>query len=91
MSLHDQVQKERTKRAFLDFMASAMGVEQNYTTDDSFVDSPPYGYYSINPDTGAAAPYFGTTANGVKGFVITPEHLLIGIIIFFGAKALMKA
>lgn len=77
--------KERTKRAFVQFVGTALGVDQTITGEDGSVYHSAGGYWSVNPQSGAAAP---TVPNR---FVITPDHMLIGGLVIFALFAFTSA
>lgn len=81
--------KQRTKRAFVQFLATAMGVDgQTLRTDDGAIYNPPSGFYSHNPETGYAVDAIQAKP---APFVIDIDRLMIGAIIFLAIAAARRA
>lgn len=83
--------EERTKRAFIGFLSSALGVDQSYTSEDA-VPSNQTGQYTIaNPD-GTVSVLGQPVSNAQRGIsapagiVITPGLLLvIGLVLYLAS------
>lgn len=80
----DKADEERTKREFIGFLSSVLGVDQSYTTDDGRVMSWQPGQYVIaNPD--GTASQLGQPVSNVQraaapaasGVTISPGLLLV--------------
>jgi hypothetical protein len=78
-----QADEDRTKRAFVGFLSSALGIDQTYANDD-FLPSNQTGQYIIaNPD-GSFSQVGRSVSNlqtvqGVPGFVLTPGMVVLAI------------
>lgn len=77
-----QADEDRTKRLFVGFLSSALGVDQTYAADDNFVGNPSDQYYIANPDgtysvQGRARSNLNS-ATTAAGLVIPPGLLLLG-------------
>lgn len=85
-----QADEERTKRAFVGFLSSALGIDQNYAGEDSYIGSAPDQYVIANPDgsfsvQGRARSSLQSPA-AAAGLVIPPGLLLLGGLLFFLAR-----
>ena len=71
--------KERVRRAFVNYLGAKLGVEQTMIGEDGRPASNGGGYWSVNPQSGASS----RQANPQAKFVITENQLLIGGLIIF--------
>lgn len=78
--------EERTKRLFVGFLSSALGVDQTYVGEDGFVGqrtgqgisvNPVTGHYSVEGQTTSSQGGFRVRQNGVSG---TTLLLIAGLI-----------
>ena len=83
-----QADIERTKRAFVGFLGSVLGVDQTYANEDQYVGNAPGQYVIANPDGTYSA--MGRSSSNLQsvapGFAITPALILIGLVAFFALK-----
>lgn len=90
-----QADEERTKRAFIGFLSSALGVDQTYTNDDAFAQNAPGQYIIANPDgsysqVGRSVSNLNSSTAQVAGFAVTPGLLIIGAVLAFVAIRALK-
>jgi t-SNARE complex subunit (syntaxin) len=81
----NQADTERTKRAFVGFLSSALGVDQTYAYEDSNVGNLPGQYIIANPDgtysqVGRAV---SSQQASIAGITVTPALLILGAIAAF--------
>lgn len=86
-----QADEARTKRAFIGFLSSALGVDQVMTSDDAFPVNTPGQYIIANPD-GTYSKVGQSVSNlnsaSVGGFTVTPGLLVMGLLGFLLFKAI---
>lgn len=87
----DQADEDRTKRLFVGFLSSALGVDQSYTSDDARASSTlPDRYIIANPDgtfSTLGQPVSNVqraTAPAAAGVTISP-----GLLLLIGAALLL--
>lgn len=84
-----QADEDRTKRAFVGFLSSALGLDQNYTSDDASPIGADRGYVIANPD-GSYSAVGQSRSNlqgvSVAGLTITPGLLILAAVAFFILK-----
>jgi hypothetical protein len=71
---------ERTKRVFIGFLSSVLGVDQTYATDDGYISNAPGQYIIANPDgTYSQVGRSVSSQQGITagGMVITPVMLAL--------------
>lgn len=78
--------EERTKRSFIGFLSSVLGVDQTYTNDDYLPANQTGQYIIANPD-GSYSQVGRSVSNlqpiqGVTGFTITPGMVLLAAVAF---------
>ena len=64
VDLQAQADEERTKRSFIGFLSSALGVDQNYATDDMYASNRVGQYRIANPDGTVSA--LGRSSSNVQ-------------------------
>lgn len=78
--------EERTKRLFVGFLSSALGVDQTYTNTDGYVANAPNQFVIANPD-GSYSTVGRSQSNlqGVNspGMQLSPLMLLLGGFLLF--------
>lgn len=81
----NQADTERTKRAFVGFLSSALGVDQTYAYEDTNVGNLPGQYIIANPD--GTYSQLGRASSSQQamagGFVLTPGLLILGALAAF--------
>lgn len=82
----NQADTERTKRAFVGFLSSALGVDQTYAYEDTNVGNLPGQYIIANPD--GTYSQLGRSNSSQQsampgGFVLTPGLLILGAVAAF--------
>lgn len=87
----NQADTERTKRAFVGFLSSALGVDQTYAYEDAQVGNAPGQYLIANPDgtysqLGRSYSSQNQSAVPAAGLVLTPGLLLLGLAAYFLLK-----
>lgn len=72
---------ERTKRAFVGFLSSALGVDQTYANEDQYVSNAPGQYIIANPDGTYSQVGRSTSSqnqgSALGGLVLTPTLLIL--------------
>lgn len=86
-----QADEERTKRAFIGFLSSAVGLDQTYANDDPFVGQQTGQYVIANPDgsysvQGRSASNQQSITGAASGLVITPGLLVVGFLLFLALR-----
>ena len=86
-----QADEDRTKRAFIGFLGSYLGIDQTYTNADGSVNNAAGQFMIANPD-GSYSQVGQSRSNlnsvAVNGFQITPQLILLGLAAFFVFKKL---
>jgi t-SNARE complex subunit (syntaxin) len=76
----NQADQERTKRLFVGFLSSALGVDQNYTSEDAYISNAPGQFVIANPD-GTVSQVGRSVSNvqglGAAGLTLSPMLLLL--------------
>lgn len=88
-----QADEARTKRAFIGFLSSALGVDQVMTTDDGWIANSPNQYVIANPDgtysrVGQSVSNLNSGGLSAGGFTLTPGLLIAGGLAFVLFKLL---
>jgi len=80
----NQASEERTKRLFVGFLSSALGVDQTYLNDDAYASSATNQFVIANPD-GSYSQVGRSVSNqqGVAAAGISPLILLLGGFLLF--------
>jgi hypothetical protein len=86
-----QADEERTKRAFIGFLSSAVGLDQTYANDDPYIGQAPGMYVIANPDgsysqQGRSVSNQQSITSAAPGVVITPGLLVVGFLLFLAFR-----
>lgn len=88
----NQADTERTKRLFVGFLSSALGVDQTFANDDMNPTNAPGQYIVANPDgtystIGRSQSNLNSAQSPINsGLVITPGLILLAVAAFFLLK-----
>jgi t-SNARE complex subunit (syntaxin) len=79
--------EQRTKRMFVGFLSSALGIDQTYANEDGYVGNASGQYIIANPD-GTYSKVGQSVSNqnngsAAAGLVLTPGLLMVGALIAF--------
>lgn len=82
----EQQDEQRTKRAFVGFLSSVLGVDQVYTNDDASASQASGQYIIANPDgtySRLGQPVSNIQRTSAGGLVLSPGLLILAGLAFF--------